>query len=143
MREIVERISRLWRRTDGQGLTEFAIVLPILVVMLVGIFEFGRAWHVRQVVTNAAREGARTAVLPNVGNDSVRAVISTYLASANIDPAKAVLTLDLQNSSGSPDQVTVSFDYNFALMSRVVTLLSAGSLPGTVTLTSTSIMRNE
>lgn len=130
-------------RTDGQGLTEFAIVVPMLIVILVGIFEFGRAWHVRQVVTNAAREGARTAVLPGVGSDSVSAVVETYLASANINPLDAVVTLNLQNASGSPDEVTVSYDYDFGLMSSVVSLLSGGSLPGMVTLTSTSVMRNE
>ena len=70
-----------------------AMMIPMLMVILVGIFEFGRAWHVRQVVTNAAREGARTAVLPDVGTDSVSAVVSSYLASANIDPAEAVITL--------------------------------------------------
>lgn len=140
---IRQLVHRLRTRTDGQGLTEFAIVMPLLIVILVGIFEFGRAWHVRQVVTNAAREGARTAVLPDVGADSVSAIIATYLTSANIDPLDAVVTLNIQNASGSPDEVTVSYDYDFGLMSSVVSLLSGGSLPGMVTLTSTSVMRNE
>ena len=143
MKILRSMLRRLRAGTAGQALTEFAIVIPLLMVILVGIFEFGRAWHIRQVVTNAAREGARTAVLPDVGSDSVTAVISAYLTSANIDPAQAVITLNVQNSSGSPDEVTVSYDYQFDLIGGVITLISGGSLPGQVTLASTSVMRNE
>src|SRR5437870_5269441 len=49
----------------GQALVETAIAVPLLLLVSVLIFEFGRAYQVAQVVTNAAREGARVAVLPN------------------------------------------------------------------------------
>ena len=50
-------------RDAGQSLAEFAILLPILMGVVIGIFEFGRAWNVDQVLTNAAREGARAGTI--------------------------------------------------------------------------------
>ena len=49
----------------GAALLEAAITIPMLLLVSVGIFEFGRAYQVQQVLTNAVREGARVAVLPN------------------------------------------------------------------------------
>ena len=49
----------------GAALIEAAITIPLLLLISVGIFEFGRAWQTWQVLTNAAREGARLAVLPD------------------------------------------------------------------------------
>ena len=74
-------------RDSGQSLVEFAIVLPILLALLVGIFEFGVAWNRKQVLTNAAREGARLAVLPStMDTDTVDVTIDVYLTSAGIAP---------------------------------------------------------
>src|SRR5205814_7503233 len=49
----------------GQTLLETALTLPLLLLVSISIFEFGRAYQTWQVLTNAAREGARVAVLPN------------------------------------------------------------------------------
>ena len=49
----------------GQAMIETAIALPLLLVMMVGIFEVGRAYETWQVLTNAAREGARMSVTPS------------------------------------------------------------------------------
>jgi Flp pilus assembly protein TadG len=47
----------------GSALLEMALTLPLLLLICVGIFEFGRAYQTQQVLTNAAREGARVAIL--------------------------------------------------------------------------------
>ena len=52
----------------GAALIEAAITIPLLLLISVGIFEFGRAWQTSQVLTNAAREAARLAVLPARAN---------------------------------------------------------------------------
>ena len=54
------------RSERGTAILETALTLPLLLLVSVGIFEFGRAYQTWQVITNAAREGARVAVLPNV-----------------------------------------------------------------------------
>lgn len=53
------------RNQRGAALLETAITLPLILLVSVSIFEFGRAYQVQQVLTNAAREGARIAVLPD------------------------------------------------------------------------------
>ena len=52
-------------RERGQAMVETAIAIPLLLMMMVGIFEVGRAYETWQVLTNAAREGARMAVTPS------------------------------------------------------------------------------
>ena len=56
-----------WREERGAALIEAAVTIPILLLIGVGLFEFGRAYQTWQVLTNAAREGARISVLPNAG----------------------------------------------------------------------------
>src|SRR5947209_283568 len=51
--------NRRW----GAAAVEFAIVAPLLVSLVLGLIEFGRVLMVEQILTNAAREGCRTAVL--------------------------------------------------------------------------------
>jgi Flp pilus assembly protein TadG len=49
---------------QGSEIAETAIILPLLFMMLLAIFWFGQAYHIYGVITHAAREGARTAVVP-------------------------------------------------------------------------------
>ena len=58
-------MARRFGSERGAAIIETALTLPILLLVAVGIFEFGRAYQTWQVMTNAAREGARVAVLPN------------------------------------------------------------------------------
>lgn len=133
---------------SGQSLLEFAIVLPILLALLVGIFEFGVAWNRKQVLTNAAREGARLAVLPGIADaDTVDSVMNSYLTSAGIDPAS--VTRDYHGSlcascTGQTVTVELQMEHTMPFVSAVAGLLvSGGSTPGSVTLTSVVNMRKE
>jgi Flp pilus assembly protein TadG len=72
-----EPIFRRWKAvfladTSGSQLLEFAVALPLLVVFVVGIFDFGGAFNLKQVLNNIAREGARFASsLPTNDLDSI------------------------------------------------------------------------
>ena len=55
---------RSYSNERGQALLETALVLSIVLLVAVGLFGFGRAFQTWQILTNAAREGARIAVLP-------------------------------------------------------------------------------
>ncbi|NMC73943.1 MAG: hypothetical protein GYA56_06245 [Geobacteraceae bacterium] len=58
----------------GQALVELAILLPLLLMLVLGIFEFGRAMYIKNTLTHAARAGARAAVVsPNLTTGSVPA----------------------------------------------------------------------
>lgn len=135
------------RDERGQSLTEFALVLPLLLAVVIGIFEFGRAWNVYQVLTNAAREGARRAVVPTTANeDEVRTVIDSYLGNAALDEALTEVDIDgFRAGTGTPVTVQVSYQYEFEFLGPIVGFLGdgGGSLPGSITLSTTAVMRNE
>jgi hypothetical protein len=57
------RLSLLRRKSRGQTLVEFALILPIFVLLLVGIFDFGRAIYAYNTISNAAREAVRVAIV--------------------------------------------------------------------------------
>jgi Flp pilus assembly protein TadG len=77
MRRTIPRLPRLRRRIaaesrrPGQSIVELAIVVPVLLLLAVGVFEFGRALHAYVTVTHAARDGARVAMDPTKSNADV------------------------------------------------------------------------
>jgi Flp pilus assembly protein TadG len=91
--------GRLGRDERGQALVEFALILPIILLLVVGMLEFARAWNLHQVMTDAAREGARRAVLADTKaangqtQDSVKAAMWNRLAQFGYDPSKATMTI--------------------------------------------------
>jgi Flp pilus assembly protein TadG len=128
-------MARADRTRRGQSLVEFTLVLPVFLLLLIGIAEFGRAWMTRNILTGAAREAVRiAAVQGNTASALSRA--NVILASAGISGA-AVNVLDDGIPFGTC-QVTVA--YNFP-----VTV--AGFLPGlsgkNFPLSSTTTMRKE
>lgn len=138
--------SRRAREERGQSLVEFAIALPILLAIVIGIFEFGMAWNQRQVITNSAREGARVLALPQVHADSANTVVANYLTTANLDPSLATITIDEEGGTiGGFATVGVSYPYQFRFLGPIVALLDGpdGSMSGSINLTTTAVMRNE
>ena len=131
----------------GQSIVEFAILVPLFLFLLIGIFEFGRAWNVYQVVVNAAREGGRVASLPTgfADADSVQNRVASYLQSARLDPGKAEVAMsDIEGAPGTIATVTVSYPYVFTFVGPLARMLVAGSgLGAPVELRSTVEMRNE
>lgn len=134
------------RLEAGQSLAEFAIVLPILMAVVIGIFEFGRSWNVYQVLTNAAREGARLAVIPTSTDGAVRATVEDALRRAALDPALGEISIEgAGDGTGTPATVGIRYPYEFVLLGPVVAMLGAEAqgVPGAVTISSTVVMRNE
>ena len=71
-------------RERGSAMVETAITIPLLLMMMVGIFEVGRAYETWQVLTNAAREGARMAVTPSSKTTITTALIRQYMADGQL-----------------------------------------------------------
>ncbi|CAN5270121.1 hypothetical protein BH18GEM1_BH18GEM1_04710 [soil metagenome] len=130
----------------GQSLVEFALILPLFLGLVVGIYEFGRAWNVYQVLTNTAREGARLAVIQTSDQGDVQAVIDQGLQRAALDPSQATLAVTgLGDGTGSPTTVQLSYPYQFQFIGPVVAFLQGpdDSMTGGITLSTTVVMRNE
>lgn len=123
------------RYEKGQGLVEFALVLPIFLFLLVGVAEFGRAWMTRNILTGAAREAVRIAAVQ--GNASAAAArAKSILSSAGISGASVVLSDD--GAAYGTYAATVTYD---------LPLTIAGFLPGisgkSIQLSSQTSMRKE
>jgi len=132
--------------TRGAVLVEFALVLPVMLVIFAGIFDFGMAFQRYQTVTNAAREGARMAILPGYTTADVQNRVSDYLAAGGVSgtPTTTVDPVTITPETGasfSAKQVTVKVDYVFSILGPIATLV--GGRFGTISLGSTSVMRVE
>ena len=148
------RMRRLLAGEQGTALLETAMTLPLLLIVSVGIFEFGRAFQTWQVLTNAAREGARVAVLPNPAAGAAEARVRAYLASGALPTAAITATTVVVNpastvgigggATASSSVVTVNYPFDFMVLQPVARLLVSGSTIGSsFTLTASAEMRNE
>jgi Flp pilus assembly protein TadG len=130
------------RSERGQALAEFALVLPLILLFIAGIVEMGRAWNIKQAVTDAAREGARYAVVQDptiTSTDDVKAKVEERLALASIESS----TIDFSgafHTPGSEMTVTVSTQHQMGLIGA---LLEWGGAPSVVTISTQATMRSE
>jgi Flp pilus assembly protein TadG len=131
----------------GAALLETAITLPLVLLVSVSIFEFGRAYQTWQVLTNAAREGARIAVLPNYTDIQVTNTVQSYLTSGRLSNAAAASIVVVRNvpfGTTTASQVTVNYPFQFMVLSPVARLVRSNSTMGApLTMQSSALMRNE
>lgn len=139
------RYKRFARGESGAAMVEFAIVLPLLLVLVLGIIDFGRALFVLNNLTNAAREGARfgaTRIEPPPTNGAVQTAVRnrvTQYVNGAISPAPSGYTIAVTATNQS---VTVAIqNFPFQMLTPFVTMLpglSAITMP-----TVTSVFRWE
>jgi Flp pilus assembly protein TadG len=148
---VVVRLPVRWRSEAGAELVEFALVLPLLLLVFGGIVDFGLLLQRQQVVTNAAREGARLAVLPGYTVNDVRARVTRFVQEGLNNPGAApstnVTTVTLRPGSGPPFQaarVDVRLVDRFLILGPIVSLAGGnGGSFGAIALTANTTMRIE
>ena len=153
------------RRTGERGseLIEFAIVFPLLMMVILGCVDFAFVFHRQQVVTNAAREGARLGTLPGYGQTDIENRVNAFLQAggvpttagnpvivvdqtANLDPC---LPLTAQRSTCGTfapvdwpaTMVTVTYDHDYMFIGAVASWFG-GSFTD-VDLRGQALMRHE
>ena len=133
-------------RRNGVAAVEFAVVVPVFFIVVFGMVEFGRAVMVQQVLVNASREGARTAVLEVATLQSVEDSIDTYLDASGITDHDtdftvngSVVTDPTGNNSGAGDSIGVAVSVEF----NDVSWLPIPEYLGGTTLRAESVMRRE
>jgi Flp pilus assembly protein TadG len=99
---------RLIKSQRGQSLVEFALILPLFIVVLFGIMEFGRLWEMTNLITSASREGARVAAISGTSQSQAINAAQNVLSAANINDA--TISVSGPNSSNEVS-VTVSINY--------------------------------
>ena len=138
------------RSARGVELIEFALVLPVLLFVVTGIFDFGFLFQRYEVVINAAREGARLKSLPVTSTTAdIQARVAAYLTGAGLDPSLATTAVNTVaipvNQAGTVtangNQVLVQYPYQFRCLSPIASFF--GGSFGTVTLSGSAMMRSE
>jgi Flp pilus assembly protein TadG len=140
------------RSEDGQAVVELALALPILLVVLLGIYDFGRAINYWNEATNLANVGARYAAVGTINTSAPcasSASVVTYIqceaqletpALGQTNPVKVCVDTPQGDSVGNPVTVTVSTNYNFI---RTPSVLGGSVQIAPVTLTGSATMRIE
>jgi Flp pilus assembly protein TadG len=149
---------RLFLRSRGErgaALVEGALVIPLLLLIGVCIFEFGRVYQTWEVLTNAAREGARVAALPGTTDAQVRTRVQLYATNGAVaapaggwTSAIAVArntTIDMGGGlSALGSTVNITYPFNFIVLHPVAQLIASNTTLGNaITLHATATMRNE
>lgn len=140
-------LVRRLRRSSGAELIEFALVLPMLLLVIVGIFDFGFLFRDFGVITNAAREGARIGVLAGYSTADVQARAGSYLTAAGLDAAQATTAVAVEDlavggtATVKVVRVTITYPHAFTILNPIARLV--GSSFGSVSLRAVSTMRVE
>ena len=140
------------RDERGTALIETALTFPLVLLLSVSVFEFGRAFQHWQILTNAAREGARIAVLPGISDEDVSARVQSYLEAGRLaaaDEATVAIARNDEISIGGDDTasastVSISYPFEFIVLQPLMPLVVSNSTVGeAITMTASATMRNE
>ena len=133
------------RRLNVRGAVaaEFALLLPVLLLILFGIIEFGMIMYGREVVTNASREGARAGIvqrIPAVTAGEITTVATNYLTGTGISLAQVTIAVPASGGgTGTPVTVTATYRYQW-LIPYITTLLG---LPAPLPIAMSTTMLHE
>jgi hypothetical protein len=129
----------------GQGLVEFALVVPIFLILLFGMIEFGRAWMTKNILTGAAREAVRLAAVQTdfpTSDNVAKQRAKDVLNSAGIGVPPAVVTVNSQDSPEPMLEVIVTYPFPLLIGGNfgIGRFFGGGS---TIPLASSTTMRRE
>jgi len=99
---------------SGQSIVEFALLLPILLILLLGLLDLGRVWHALVTIRDCAAEGATYAAIHPSDEEGIRA--RTAAASSGlvqVTPDMVTVTYPDPLAPGAPITVTVSYTFTF------------------------------
>ncbi len=138
------KMKHLIHSTKGTAVLEFALVLPLLLVLTFGLIEFGLLMYNQQVITNASREGARAGIVqnvPHVSASAITAIVNNYATNYVVGfpkhvPAVTVSSICAQFSDDLA--VTVNYQHTFLVIGKLIPGLGASR-----TLTAHSVMKCE
>jgi Flp pilus assembly protein TadG len=127
-------------RTRGQALVEFALILPIFILLLVGLFDVGRAVFAYNTVSNAAREAARVAIVNQTESDvdakAVQRAVSLGLTASDVTVA---YSLPSGTACTSPFEInclaSVTVNYTYTAATPIISnLIGPITIRGTTTM---------
>ena len=133
------------RKLDEGGAVaaEFALLLPVFLLILFGIIEFGMMMYGREIVTNAAREGARAGIVqgpPKRTSGEITTIANNYLQGTGINQADVTFT-PTGAGLATPNTLTVTAQYNYNFLIPYIPAVTGISNP--LIITTQVVMRHE
>ena len=131
------RPARNAPRDRGAAAVEFALLLPMLLLLVFGIIDFGRALNAQITLTQAAREGAR---LDALGKSNV--VAGTQAAATGLSPVTVTVTTSCPANAGAGVNATVKAAYTFKFVTPIssISRMFGKSFGANMVLTATGVM---
>jgi Flp pilus assembly protein TadG len=130
------------RGEDGVMAVEFALLLPMLVMLVAGILEFGLTLYVQEVITNASREAARAGIVigdPRPTEEQITHVALAYLENFGASCTGACVSISgAQGNSGDDLTVSVDLAYHFVILPDFIE-----GFVGEITLRAMTTMKHE
>jgi Flp pilus assembly protein TadG len=159
------KLRKVRRREEAQSLAEFALILPVFLILVFGIIDFGMGLRAYITVAQATREGARYGIVGNQagtftvgGTGDCNGTTTTSIVGKVCSTMGGLDLTDLQTvtttcpvtlttppcNPGDAIQVHAEYRYHYITPVRsLVNVLSGGSMPGYITVSSTTTMRQE
>lgn len=129
------------RTRGGLAAAEFALVMPFIVFLAIGMMEMGRGMQVKEILSDAARKGCRTGILPLASNTTVTADINTILTDNNIKSSNATVTIQVNgatanvNTAKQNDKISVKVSIPVSKIAWITPLFLPGSTIESSTMT--------
>jgi Flp pilus assembly protein TadG len=128
-------IRKIWKRQEGQSLVEFALVAPVLLLVLFGIVEFGLMLYNQHVITNASREGARFGIVvesPRRTAAEIQDVVEAYCGDHLVTfgsggTPTTTVSFPGGQTFGQDLTVEVTFHYDFLVLPAFIADFLGGS----------------
>lgn len=133
----MKKLLKLKKSEKGQGLVEFAIILPILLLLIMGIIQFSIIISAQVTITNAAREAVRSSALSISTDDDIKENIKDSLETKAFFPAKQNIIVDITGTETVTVKISVN---NFEIIVPVPDVFLPGSK---INLTADASMRKE
>ena len=127
----------------GQALVEFTFLVPIFLLLLFAIIDFGMGFYSWISITNGAREGARLGVVAGTQAE----IIDRVVTAVDLTNEASNMTVTVTNAQGQPGEsvvVRVDYDYEFITpLAGLVQFMSGGAIGPTLAMSTTADMRLE
>lgn len=118
---------KLFKKNDGQAMVELALILPVLLLIIMGIFEFGFMFNNYLTLNNVSREAARYASL---GGSDTEAVVRATQIAPNLDSEKLTIVITpTESNRGRGDSVKVVVIYRYTLLTPFMDSIFSAGVP--------------
>lgn len=118
-------VRQTWREERGSAMVEFALVITLFLMLLMGLIEFGRIFHALLTLENAARQGARVAAVGG-NDDQIRAAVRSVSSQVPLDDEDIVITPE---SRARFTPITVSIEGEVPLIVPIISGILQNPFP--------------